>query len=107
MLTVVAGYLEAMAQVRHTPFEEMAQIVAEETGQPLDVSSQQLQDRLTIPPNPVDGRCDTQVIEFTRSVLAATSPEFADVDVSKVCDNSYLDKLKEMGYQKMLGLPGY
>ena len=107
VLAMVAAYVDAVTQIKLQPFDVMAKIVAQETGLTMDQASQQLKDQLTVVWDPVDGRCATTSMEFARSVLVTTSPQIATVDVSKACNNEFLDKLKTMGFQKKIGVPGY
>jgi NitT/TauT family transport system substrate-binding protein len=107
VLAMVAAYLDAVTAMKTTPFDTMAQIVAQETGLAMDQASQQLKDELTVAWDPIDGRCQTSSMEFARTVLVATSPNIAKVDVSKACNNAFLDQLKAMGFQHKLGITGY
>ena len=47
---------------------------------------------------PLDGRCDPAVMEFTKQTLLETNPDLANVDASKACTNEFLDKLTELGW---------
>jgi hypothetical protein len=51
--------------------------------------------------------CDPTVMAFTRSVLLPSNPAMANVDPAKACNNEFLLKLKDMGFQKRIGVPGY
>ena len=47
---------------------------------------------------PLDGRCDAAVMDFTKQTLIEANPDVADVDASQACTNEFLDKLTELGW---------
>jgi NitT/TauT family transport system substrate-binding protein len=56
---------------------------------------------------PLDGRCRDDVMDFVKEVLIGTDPSLESVDPRQACTTKWVDKLKEMGWQKKLGVPGY
>jgi ABC-type nitrate/sulfonate/bicarbonate transport system substrate-binding protein len=56
---------------------------------------------------PLDGRCNPEVMDFVKEVLTATDSGLTAVDAKAACTNQFIDKLKQMGFQKKLGVTGY
>ncbi len=106
VLALTAAYLEGMVQMRKSA-ERDAEILAEAAKLKPDEAKQQVTTELAAPWTPRDGKCDPKVMDFTKQVLLPSNPTLANVDASKACDNSFLDRLASLGLQKQLGLPGY
>jgi ABC-type nitrate/sulfonate/bicarbonate transport system substrate-binding protein len=62
---------------------------------------------LAIPRRPTDGRCAPETIAFVREIAAASDDKIKSVNAQDACTNEYIDKLKELGFQKALGVEGY
>ncbi len=106
VMTIVAMLLEASVEMRKD-HAKTAEYLAEAAQIPLDEAVGEVDVVLNGPFEPIDGRCDPEVMAFTQQVLVATNPDIADVDPNQACSNEVLDKLAEMGFQKQIGVPGY
>jgi hypothetical protein len=56
---------------------------------------------------PIDGRCEPDTFTFQKSVLVTTNPGIKSIDPATVCTDQFTDKLKQLGFQKKLGVQGY
>jgi len=105
-LILVAAYLEGITEMRRQP-DKAAEFLAKDANIPLADAKNQVAIELAAPWEPRDGRCDPTVMQFTKTVLLPSNPAIANVDPTKACTNDYLDKLKDLGFQKKIGVPGY
>ena len=105
-LLLVAAYLEGETEMRKQP-DKSAEFLAKETNITLDEAKKQVAAEMAAPWEPRDGMCDPVVMQFTKSVLLPSNPAIANVDPAKACTNDYLNKLKDLGFQKKIGVPGY
>jgi ABC-type nitrate/sulfonate/bicarbonate transport system substrate-binding protein len=108
VLALVAAWLEATQTFRTMPIEQLAPLMAKELNTvPLDT----LKDQLTLaqqePFTPKDGMCLPADIQAAKDIAQSANPSIASVDPLKVCNNGFLLKLKDLGLQKRLGIPGY
>ncbi|HET8570011.1 MAG TPA: ABC transporter substrate-binding protein [Candidatus Limnocylindria bacterium] len=106
VLALTAVYLEGLTIMRKDP-EGVVKYLSEYGQIPLESAKKQVEVELAAPWEPRDGRCDNTVFEFTKQVNLPSNPAIASVDPTKACTNLYLDKLKDMGFQKAIGVPGY
>jgi NitT/TauT family transport system substrate-binding protein len=105
-LALVASYLEAITVMRQQP-AKAAEIMAPILNITVEAARKQVDTELANTWEPRDGRCDSAVMEFVKQVNLPSNPGLAAVDPQKGCTNEFLDKLKTMGFQKKLGIPGY
>lgn len=105
-LLLVAAYLEGETEMRRQ-VDKAAEFLAKDGQIPLETAKQQVAIELAAPWEPRDGMCDAAVMKFTQSVLLPSNPAIANVDPAKACNNEFLLKLKDMGFQKRIGVPGY
>jgi ABC-type nitrate/sulfonate/bicarbonate transport system substrate-binding protein len=105
-LILVAAYLEGITEMRRQP-GKAAEFLAKDANIPIADAKNQVTLELAAPWEPRDGRCDPTVMQFTKQVLLPSNPAIANVDPTKACTNDYLDKLKDLGFQKKIGVPGY
>lgn len=59
------------------------------------------------PQHPMDGRCDAESINLVKEIAASSDDKIESINAQDACTNEYIDKLKEMGFQKAIGLEGY
>jgi hypothetical protein len=57
--------------------------------------------------HPLDGTCDPAVMQLVKEVAVASNKQLESVDPTKACSNEFVDKLKQMGFQKAIQVPGY
>lgn len=105
-LALTAAYLEGITEMRKNP-ERAAVFLAEQGQIPLDNAKAQVAAEMAAPWEPRDGRCEPSVFEFTKQVNIPSNPAIANVDPQKACTNKFLDQLKDMGFHKKIGVPGY
>jgi ABC-type nitrate/sulfonate/bicarbonate transport system substrate-binding protein len=105
VLTVVAVMLEAVNQMKKQP-DLLAQTYADEGQIPLAQAKQEMTEELKYW-SPFDGRCSDDVARNTQQMLLKSSPNLASIDPTKYCTNKFLDILKNLGFQRQLGVPGY
>jgi ABC-type nitrate/sulfonate/bicarbonate transport system substrate-binding protein len=72
-----------------------------------DDARQQIEADVNAPWHPLDGRPDPATFEFAKRLLVATNPKMADVDAKQALTTEFVDKLRDLGFYKQLGLPGY
>jgi NitT/TauT family transport system substrate-binding protein len=84
-----------------------SQLWAEKAEIPVEEAREQVEIEFAAGWAPVDGRCNVATVRFMQEVLKETNPQVANVDPESICTNRYVDKLKEMGFQKALGVEGY
>lgn len=106
VLNMVAMLLEGSVEMR-VDFERTAEILAEQTGQTQEEALADVTDQLDGPFYPIDGRCDPEIMEFTKQVLLTVNPDLETVDPNEACSNQFLDALEDLGFQQMIGVPGY
>jgi NitT/TauT family transport system substrate-binding protein len=104
VMALVAALEEGQVAWRTNPEKayECLSTAAEESPEDAKDEIDQL---LASPWSPLDGRCNNEIMEFTKSVLVATDPSLESVDASKACDNSVIDKLDSMGFLEQIGSP--
>jgi ABC-type nitrate/sulfonate/bicarbonate transport system substrate-binding protein len=106
-LALTALYQWGVHDWMHNDADKSTKIWADVSEEPLDQAKQEIAILKAINWTPIDGRCDTATFEFQKSVLTATNKSLDSVDPKSVCTDEYVDKLKEMGFQKTLGVTGY
>ena len=106
VMLLVAAYLEGETEMRRQP-DKAAEFLSKDANIKIEDAKAQVTTELAAPWEPRDGRCDPTVMQFTKSVLLPSNPTIANVDPTKACTNEYLDKLKDLGFQKRIGVPGY
>jgi NitT/TauT family transport system substrate-binding protein len=108
VLAVVAAWLEATQTFRTMSPDAAVPIMAKELT---DVSPADLRDQIALvqqePWTPKDGMCVPADIQFAKEIALTVNPSLANVDPLKACNNDYLVKLKGLGLQHQLGIPGY
>lgn len=52
---------------------------------------------------PLNGRCDPTILEFTKAQQVVVNADLASVDGQKACTNKYLDQLDVMGWEAQPG----
>ena len=106
VLNLTAMYAEAqvlwMSDPAHT-----AEALASVAEIPLEDAQEQVDLVLATGWLPLDGRCDEDVMEFTKQTLLPEVPDLEDVDPNEACTNDFIDQLIEMGFYAEIGVPGY
>lgn len=74
---------------------------------PVEQATEEVATQLKTEPHPLDGRCDPQIMQQIKPIMAAANKALESVDPMTACTNAFVDKLKEMGFQKAIGVPGY
>jgi NitT/TauT family transport system substrate-binding protein len=87
--------------------ESNAALWAAKAEIPIEQAREEVQIDLDAGWSPVDGRCNSNTVRFMQEVLAETNPAVSEVDPESICTNQFTDKLKELGFQKALGVEGY
>ena len=105
-LALVAAQMEAQQWFRDHP-DEAADILAKAINVDVTEAKRQIGLELEEPWTPKDGHCDPAVMQFAKTVAVAANPSLASVDPLQGCTNEFVDKLKSMGFQKKIGIPGY
>lgn len=105
-LALVAAYLEGITEMRKDQ-NRAAEFLAKDANIDLAKAKEQVKIEMDAPWEPRDGYCDKTVMEFTKQVNLPSNPALANVDATKACNNAFLDKLKDMGFMKKIGVPGY
>jgi NitT/TauT family transport system substrate-binding protein len=105
-LALVAAQMEAQQWFRDHP-EEAAAILATAINVDIAEAKRQVTLELEEPWTPKDGRCEPAVMQFAKTVAVAANPALANVDPSQGCTNEFVDRLKTLGFQKKIGIPGY
>jgi NitT/TauT family transport system substrate-binding protein len=106
VLLLTAMLLEGSVLMRKDP-DMTAQSLSKLAEIPIEDAGRQVDEVLAGPWQPADGKCDPEVLEFTKSVLLAANPDLATIDPQPACTNEFLDKLNELGFQHSIGVPGY
>lgn len=105
-LALVAAQMEAQQWFRDHP-DEAADILAKAINVDVTEAKRQIGLELEEPWTPKDGHCEPAVMQFAKTVAVAANPSLASVDPLQGCTNEFVDKLKSMGFQKKIGIPGY
>jgi hypothetical protein len=74
---------------------------------PVDQATREVDTQLKTEPHPLDGKCDPQVMQQIKPVMAASNKTLESVDPMTACTNEFVDKLNELGFQKAIGVRGY
>lgn len=106
VLNLTAMYAEANTLWREDP-EMSAEALADAADMSLEDATRDIEAVLSEPWEPLDGRCDPDVMEFTRLTLLPEIPALADVNPAEACTNEFIDQLVEMGVFEEIGVPGY
>jgi NitT/TauT family transport system substrate-binding protein len=108
VLAVVAAQLEAMHTFRTMSPDAAAPILMKELT---SIQAQELSRQIAVfqqePWTPKDGMCRPEDIQFAKEIAVSANPTLASVDPLQACNNSFLLKLKDLGFQKKLAIPGY
>ena len=108
VLAVVAAKMEANWMMQTKTPAELAPILAKELP---DVPLEELKRQIALvqeePWTPKDGLCRPEDVQFGKEIAVIANPTIANVDPNAICNNDFLNKLKTMGFQKKLGIPGY
>ncbi len=105
-LALVAAQMEAQQWFRDHPAES-AELLAKAINVDVAEARRQIDLELEEPWSPKDGRCEPAVMQFAKTVAVAANPSLASVDPLQGCTNEFVDRLKTMGFQKRIGIPGY
>jgi ABC-type nitrate/sulfonate/bicarbonate transport system substrate-binding protein len=106
VLALVAMYTMGR-KIGITDKEAAAKAWATEAEVSMDQARADVEVELSIPQHPLDGRCAPEMIEFVKEIAASSDDKIKSVNAQDACTNEYVDKLKEMGFQKAIGVEGY
>jgi ABC-type nitrate/sulfonate/bicarbonate transport system substrate-binding protein len=106
VLAMVAMYLEASVIWRNDP-ELAAEALAEFAEIPVEEAREEVDFIIAEPWRPLDGRCNTNVMDFTLLTLLPENPSLAEVNAGDACTNEYIDQLEELGFLSEIGVEGY
>jgi ABC-type nitrate/sulfonate/bicarbonate transport system substrate-binding protein len=106
-LALTAMYLEGLTDFLQGPQAKSAATWAKYSEEPLKQATDDVKTELSTKWTPVDGRCNNATFAFEKSVLVGTNPAIKKVDPASVCTDQFLDKLKQLGWQKAIGVQGY
>lgn len=87
--------------------DQIVDLFAENDRITKEDARQQIEADVNAPWHPRDGRPDPATFEFAKRVLLSTNPAMANVDPSKAFTTEFVDKLRDLGFYKQLGIPGY
>ena len=108
VLAVVATYMDGFQQFRALGAKGAAPyLIKEMTSLSLDEAERQIALELEEPWQPKDGMCRAEDITFAKQIALSANPALANIDPLLACNNEFLLKLKDLGFQKKLGVPGY
>jgi NitT/TauT family transport system substrate-binding protein len=82
-----------------------AQAWAKLSEEPADKAKADVDAYLKTDQHPRDGRCDPAVMQLIKQVAVTANKALQSVDPTTACTNKFVDKLKEMGFTKALGVP--
>jgi ABC-type nitrate/sulfonate/bicarbonate transport system substrate-binding protein len=108
VMAIVAAQLEAATAARTRPVEELATLYAKELT---NIAPEEMRRQIALnqqePWTPKDGQCRPEDIAFAKTIAVAANPGLANVNELAACNNEFLNKLKDLGLQKKLAIPGY
>jgi NitT/TauT family transport system substrate-binding protein len=103
--------LTAMYQMGHHDSINKRDVAAQAWAKlaeiPADQAAHEVDTYLKTEQHPLDGTCDPAVMQLIKDVAVSANKELEPVDPATACTNEFIEKLKEMGFQKAVGVPGY
>ena len=107
-LAIVAGYMEANWMMQTAKPADLVPYMKQTYDKMTDA---ELIDAITLaqqePWTPKDGQCRAEDVQFGWQIAQVANPALKDIDPLKICNNDFVNKLKDLGLQKKLGIPGY
>ena len=108
VLALVAAEIEGLQNyLNPANRDKLVDIFAQNDNIKPEDARQQLEADVNAPWHPLDGRPDPATFEFAKKLLISTNPALANVDASKAFTTEFVDKLRDMGFYKQLGIQGY